>query len=148
MLYSYCNRENNPNTFDYMAEFGGGMEMTVKKRALIITAAVLVFVAICSISLVAKAEDKKSKEYRMQIESNEKTYVKEVKNYLSENGFANAGVNLTKTTDENMNLSYKLVLNHHSFMYAKAEKTAMIEDLLSDSECFYLDGPVSVEFSY
>lgn len=122
--------------------------MTVKTKALVLTATVIIFAAICSIALVARADDKKSKEYRMQIESNEKTYVREVKNFLSENGFANAGVNLTKTTDENMNISYKLVLNHHSFMYAKAEKTAMIEDLLSDSECFYLDGPVRVEFSY
>lgn len=122
--------------------------MTVKSKALIIAVTVIVFATICSIALVARADDRKSKEYRMQIEQNEKEYIKEVKSYLSENGFSNTGVNLTKTVDENMNISYKLVLNHHSFMYAKPEKTAMMEDLFSNSECFYLDGPVRVEFSY
>ena len=122
--------------------------MSVRLNILIATLSVIILAGVCSLTLVARANDNKSKEFRQQIENREKEYVKEVKNVLAESGFENAGVNLTKVTDENMNMNYRLVINHHSFMYAKSEKTDMLEDMFSNSESFYLDGPVTVEFSY
>ncbi len=119
--------------------------MSIKLKVLF--AVVLFMVIISSVSLVAKAGDKKSEEYQQMLAEHETMYVRNVKNYLSENGFKNAGINLTKTV-EDTEVSYKVIINHHSFMYSKEEKMDMMEDMFSDSDLFYLDGPVIVEFSF
>ena len=62
--------------------------------------------------------------------------------------FKNAGINLTKTFDGDEVDEYKLVVNHHSFEYASADKLKKFEDTMAYGEGFYLDGDVRIEFSY
>ena len=114
----------------------------------IILTAVIVVAVILSVSVKAYANDKKGKEYRAAIERNEAEYVKDIREYLNDYGFKNAGVNLTKEYDQNRNVTYKLVVNHHSFEYASASKMHNMENCFYEKADEYLKGNLETEFTF
>ena len=63
-------------------------------------------------------------------------------------GFKNVGINITKSFDENKNITYKVVIHHHSFEYASQDRIEEIKDLMYDKAFAYLDGNINVEISY
>ena len=87
---------------------------------------------ILTLSLVSHAQDKRNRDYREMVEASEDSYEREVRNTLNELGFKNAGINLTKSYDENKDISYRILINHHSFEYATPEKMAYLEDSLCE----------------
>lgn len=122
--------------------------MSVKFKLFLGVVALVLFTGVLSIALVAHAEDRKTKEYYDMLAQNEDTYINHVRRFLDDNGFKNAGINLTKTFDGDEVDEYKLVINHHSFEYASADKLEKFEDTMAYGEGFYLDGDVRIEFSY
>ena len=113
-----------------------------------IIAAVIVVTVILSVSLKAYANDKKGREYRETIERSEAEYVKDIREYLNDYGFKNAGVNLTKEYDKDRNVTYRLVVNHHSFEYASASKIHNMENCFYEKADEYLKGSLETEFSF
>ena len=113
-----------------------------------IIAAVIVISVILSVSVKAYANDKKGREYREAAERSEAEYVKDVREYLNDYGFKNAGVNLTKEYDENRNVTYKLVVNHHSFEFASDAKIHNMENCFYEKADEYLCGNLKTEFSF
>lgn len=122
--------------------------MTHKEKIIAGFVTFIVAAAILSYALVAHAADKKQDEYYRMLAENEEHYEVAVRRYLSDCGFKNAGINLTKSFDENDEMTYKLVVNHHLFEYASDEKLRDFEENFSNPNEFYLDGAVSVEFSF
>ena len=99
-------------------------------------------------SVITHAEGKRNRLYREMIEQSEDVYEKEVRNTLNDMGFKNAGVNLTKFYDENKDITYRVVVNHHSFEYASDEKIRMIENSLYEIADGCLEGSIETEISY
>lgn len=122
--------------------------MSVKIKLFAGMVAALIFTGILSVALVAHAEEIKTKAYYEMLSQNEETYVNSVRRYLADNGFKNAGINLTKTFDGDVVDEYKLVINHHSFEYASADKLDLMEETFAYGDGFYLDGDVRIEFSF
>lgn len=122
--------------------------MTVKVKLFAGMVAAFIFTGILSVALVAHAEEVKTREYYDMLSQNEDAYVNSVRRFLSDNGFKNAGINLTKTFDGDKVEEYKLVINHHSFEYASEEKLEDFEETFAYGDGFYLDGDVRIEFSY
>ena len=114
----------------------------------IILTAVIVITVVLSVSVKAYANDKKGREYREAIERSEAEYVKDIREYLNDYGFKNAGVNLTKEYDQNRNVTYKLVVNHHSFEYASALKMHNMENCFYEKADEYLKGSLETEFTF
>ncbi|MBR6382675.1 MAG: hypothetical protein IKS56_01710 [Lachnospiraceae bacterium] len=117
-------------------------------KLLTIIAAVIIISVVLSVSVKAYANDKKGREYREAVERSEAEYVKDVREYLNDYGFKNAGVNLTKEYDENRNVTYKLVVNHHSFEYASDAKIHNMENCFYEKADEYLCGNLKTEFSF
>ena len=117
-------------------------------KLFIILSTAIVVTVILSVSVKAYANDKKGKEYRAAIERNEAEYVKDIREYLNDYGFKNAGVNLTKEYDQNRNVTYKLVVNHHSFEYASAAKIHNMENCFYEKADEYLKGNLETEFTF
>ena len=113
-----------------------------------IIAAVIVISVILSVSVKAYANDKKGREYREAAERSEAEYVKDVREYLNDYGFKNAGVNLTKEYDKDRNVTYMLVVNHHSFEYASDAKIRNMENCFYEKADEYLCGNLKTEFSF
>ena len=122
--------------------------MTGKIKLFTIIAAVIVISVVLSVSVKAYANDKKGREYREAVERSEAEYVKDVREYLNDYGFKNAGVNLTKEYDENRNVTYKLVVNHHSLKYASEAKIRNMENCFYEKADEYLCGNLETEFSF
>jgi hypothetical protein len=122
--------------------------MTGKIKILLLVSAVFVITLVLSFSLRAYANDKKGREYREAIERSEAEYVKDIREYLNDYGFKNAGVNLTKEYDEDRNVTYRLVVNHHSFEYASASKIHNMENCFYEKADEYLKGSLETEFSF
>ena len=122
--------------------------MTGKIKLFTIIAAVIVISVVLSVSVKAYANDKKGREYREAVERSEAEYIKDVREYLNDYGFKNAGVNLTKEYDENRNVTYKLVVNHHSFEFASDAKIHNMENCFYEKADEYLCGNLKTEFSF
>ena len=122
--------------------------MTGKIKLFTIIAAVIVISVVLSVSVKAYANDKKGREYREAIERSEAEYVKDVRENLNDYGFKNAGVNLTKEYDKDRNVTYRLVVNHHSFEYASASKLNCMENIFYEKADEYLAGDLETEFSF
>lgn len=122
--------------------------MTGRIKLFTIIAAVIVISVVLSVSVKAYANDKKGREYREAIERSEAEYVKDVREYLNDYGFKNAGVNLTKEYDKDRNVTYKLVVNHHSFEYASDSKIRNMENCFYEKADEYLKGNLETEFSF
>ena len=117
-------------------------------KLLTIIAAVIIISVVLSVSVKAYANDKKGREYREAVERSEAEYVKDVREYLNDYGFKNAGVNLTKEYDKDRNVTYKLVVNHHSFEYASDGKIHNMENCFYEKADEYLCGNLKTEFSF
>ena len=117
-------------------------------KLLTIIAAVIIISVVLSVSVKAYANDKKGREYREAVERSEAEYVKDVREYLNDYGFKNAGVNLTKEYDKDRNVTYKLVVNHHSFEYASDAKIHNMENCFYEKADEYLCGNLKTEFSF
>ena len=122
--------------------------MSIKTKIISGIVSLVMVATILSIALVAHAEDKRQDEYRRMLAENEEHYEVAIRRFLADEGFKNAGINLTKTFDEKDEMTYKLVINHHSFEYASEDKLEEFAVLFSDPDEFYLDSDVRVEFSY
>ena len=99
-------------------------------------------------SISAHADNVRNRRYREALDKSEDTYEKEIREGLSDMGFKNAGINITKSFDESKNITYKVVVHHHSFEYASADRLREIDNLLYDSANAYLDGSINAEISY
>jgi len=120
------------------------MTVRIKSFLSIIFAALIIIVLLFSIK--AYANDHKTKEYRETISENEDEYVHNVRIYLNDMGFKNAGINLTKSFDEDRNVTYSLIVNHHSFEYANADKLAKMENDLYFGSKDLLTGNIETKF--
>ena len=117
-------------------------------KLFIILTAVIVSTVVLGVSVKAYANDKKGREYREAVERNEEEYVRDIREYLNDYGFKNAGVNLTKEYDKDRNVTYSLVVNHHSFEYASASKLHGMENIFYEKADEYLAGDLETEFSF
>lgn len=99
-------------------------------------------------SISAHADNVRNKRYREALDKSEDTYERELRNDLTDMGFKNVGINITKSFDENKNITYKVVIHHHSFEYASKDRIEEINDLMYDKAFSYLDGNVNTEISY
>lgn len=122
--------------------------MIGKIKLFIILAAVIVSAVVLGVSVKAYANDKKGREYREAVERNEDEYVRDIREYLNDYGFKNAGVNLTKEYDKDRNVTYRLVVNHHSFEYASSSKLHGMENRFYEIADEYLAGNLETEFSF
>lgn len=122
--------------------------MTGKLQKIIASVFIILIACVLGFSVKSYAEDLKGKEYRKAVKEKENEYVHEVRVSLEEYGFKNAGVNLTKSYDEDRNVTYELVINHHSFEYADYAKLCKIENELYEEADHYLEGDLRTEFSY
>ena len=125
-----------------------GKTMTGKIKFLLSISAVLVIATVLSFSIKAYANDKKGREYRESVSANENIYEKEVRDCLNDYGFKNAGINLTKQYDEERNVTYSLMVNHHSFEYASNEKIDEIEDRMYEMADEYLKANLETSFTF
>ena len=122
--------------------------MTGKIKILLTVSAILVITIVLSISIRAYADEKKGREYKESVSANENVYEKEVRDFLNDYGFKNAGVNLTKQYDEERNVTYSLMINHHSFEYASTEKIDEIEDRMYEMADYYLKANLETSFTF
>ena len=122
--------------------------MPNKIKAIIITVSLIAAAFVLSISVKSYANDRRGREYREATERREAEYERDVRNYLENCGFKNAGINLTKEFDENRNVTYKLVINHHSLEYACDEKLSDMEVEFYIKAEEYLGESVKTEFSF
>lgn len=122
--------------------------MTGKIKILLFISAVFVTTLVLSFSLRAYANDKKGREYRESVCAKENVYEKEVRDCLNDYGFKNAGINLTKQYDEERNVTYSLMINHHSFEYASNEKIDEIEDRMYEMADEYLEANLETSFTF
>ena len=122
--------------------------MTNKIRFILIAAFAVVLTVILTASIKTYANDRRGREYRESVKRNEAEYVRDIRKYLDDNGFKNAGINLTKEYDEERNVTYILLVNHHSFEYTSDDKIESMEDRFLANACEYLDGGLKTEFSF
>ncbi|MCR5848696.1 MAG: hypothetical protein K6G75_11350 [Lachnospiraceae bacterium] len=122
--------------------------MTLKIK--LFTGIVFIFfiALVLSFSIRSYAVDKRNREYREAECERENEFVKEVRKNLDECGFKNAGVNLTKMYNEDREVTYKLVANHHSFEYASDDKLDSIEDMFYETGEEYLLGNMETELTF
>ena len=99
-------------------------------------------------SISAHADNVRNKRYREALDKSEDTYERELRNDLTDMGFKNVGINITKSFDENKNITYKVVIHHHSFEYASQDRIEEIKDLMYDKAFAYVDGNINAEISY
>ena len=76
---------------------------------------ILIAALILFASISAHADNIRNRRYRENLENSEDAYEREIRESLSDMGFRNAGINITKSFDENKNITYKVVVHHHSF---------------------------------
>lgn len=122
--------------------------MTRKIKVLFIISSIIIVTVALSFSAKAYANDKKGREYKAAVASMENQYEKEIRDFLGDYGFKNAGVNLTKQYDEDRNVTYLLMVNHHSFEYASNEKINEIEDMMYEMADEYLEGNLETSFTF
>ncbi|MBO4347389.1 MAG: hypothetical protein J5840_07100 [Lachnospiraceae bacterium] len=122
--------------------------MTLKIKLFAALISLLIISLVFGVSVKSYAKDKRSREYRESVEQCEEEYTRAIRDALNDYGFKNAGISLTKTFDEKRNISYKLVINHHSFEYADESKLNRIEDILYETSEEYLNGNLQTCFSY
>ena len=122
--------------------------MTLKFRLFIALFSIIIVSLVLSISVKSYAKDKRSREYREMVEQCEEEYTRAIRNTLNDYGFMNAGISLTKSYDEERNVTYKLVVNHHSFEYADDSKLNRMENILYETSEAYLEGNLETCFSY
>ena len=122
--------------------------MTGKLQKIIASVFIILIACVLGFSVKSYAEDLKGKEYRKAVKEKENEYVHEVRVSLEEYGFKNAGVNLTKFYDENKDITYRVVVNHHSFEYASNEKINEIEDMMYEMADEYLEGNLETSFTF
>lgn len=87
--------------------------ITISKRGLyVLLTAVLVLIMGGFISKTVLSHDEQLIVDENGLRMMEQEYVKEIRSYLSKQGFENSGVNLTCITEENGNRTYQVELNH------------------------------------
>ncbi|MCR4648005.1 MAG: hypothetical protein K5776_02915 [Lachnospiraceae bacterium] len=99
-------------------------------------------------SAKAYADNLQAKEYKKALEEREDDFVREVRAYMNECGFENAGINLTKMYDENRKITYNLVINHYLFEYADDDKMNDMENKLYETADDILQNEIEAGFSY
>jgi len=99
-------------------------------------------------SLSAHAGNVRNKRFREELDKSEDAYERELRTELTNMGFKNAGINITKSFDECKNITYKVEIHHHSFEYASSDRIAEINNLMYDKAFDYLDGSVDARISY
>ncbi len=96
-----------------------------------IATALLVLILLGSCVMTAKGVGYPPEHTDAQLKLLEREYKAELRVYLEEQGYHNAGINLTHTVDAEGNLSYSLGLHHARF--AKLQETSG-EELLEELE--------------
>lgn len=70
--------------------------------------------------------------YRAQREAMESTYITGIKGELSEVGFSNSGVNMTKATNDAGEWEYTVTIYHRSFEWMEETARIQLEKELTD----------------
>lgn len=99
-------------------------------------------------SAKAYANNLQAREYKKALEEREDEFVREVRSYMNECGFDNAGINLTKMYDEDRKITYNLVINHYLFEYADDDKMNEMEKRLYEEADNILENNIVAGFSY
>lgn len=69
---------------------------------------------------------------KLQREAVESTYIAEIKELLTDKGFSNCGVNMTKATNKVGNWEYTVTVYHHSFEWMDNDDKANLENRMED----------------
>ena len=97
--------------------------------ATVVGISILVFVILIGGKVYAQSVEAAEREQRELMESR---YISVLKEELTDRGYANSGVNMTKQTDENGEWEYTVTVYHRSFAWMNNNKQQELENMLED----------------
>lgn len=99
------------------------------------TFCLIVIIAFCVTGTVVSKTDMGAQEMEQYYRAQEKLWLKETKECLTEMGFLNSGVTLTRVVDENGNRAYTFTIHHGKIdRMCEEERTELADLLLSEAE--------------
>lgn len=103
---------------------------------LIISIVLIMIIAFCITETVISQSNYTDKVREKYYREMENTYVKEIRELLTEEGYENSGITMTRVTDENGCRTYTVTIHHDRInMLSKTEKDELI------AECTEIDFP-------
>lgn len=122
------------------------MNMTIRKvGCVIIITILLVLAAVLGIGLHAAGKATLSRQEKVQYQKQmEKAYVKELRAFLTEQGYHNSGVTMTRTTESDGSFFYKTQIHHQRIdRMEEAEREILLAELsklpapMAEAEVFH-----------
>ncbi len=90
-----------------------------------------------------KVERREREQYYREIEAE---YVKNIRFFLSEEGYSNSGVTMTKVIDEGENRSYTVMIHHRRIGNLQQEEQEQLQEELSRIKGEGMDGVITYIF--
>lgn len=122
----------------------------VRKIQRILTAlcaAALVGIAlVCTSATVHSSEKIERRDREKYYRELEEAYVEEVRLFLTEEGFRNSGITMTKVIDEDESRSYTVTIHHRRMDHLEPEEQERLYEELSHISCEGMNGKVTYLF--
>lgn len=92
--------------------------------ATVILLLIIIFALLVGRKVYAQSVEEACREHRETMES---SYITMIKSQLSDNGFSNSGVNMTKATGDNGEWEYSVIIYHRSFEWMEEDAKITLE---------------------